>query len=188
MSPSDYFDPHSRGGFIASKVDQQDAAALWLALELFHSPECLGFDRETDLYLDCEQNEDLCFSGAQRRVMVSVKNTNMTVGEFTAELQRLSTLVAAKKADLTLLAFIGAVDRKIVEAIKRDEEYRSLIQGKSLVESIHIKKEFDKKYKGVFSSDVRLRQFPELDADAFRAGISQLLRRALPISDYSDKI
>lgn len=186
-SPSDYLDPHSRGGFIASKVDQQDAVALWLAMELFHSPERLGFDRETDLYLDCEQNEDLCFSGAQRRVVVSVKNTNMTIGEFAAELERLSTLVAMKEADLALLAFIGAVDRKIVEAIKRDEEYRSLVQEKSFVESVHIKKEFDEKYEGVFSSDVLLRQFPELDADAFTAGISQLLRRALPISDYSDE-
>ncbi len=187
LSPRDYLDPHSRGGFIASKVDQQDAAALWLALELLHSPEHLGFNQETDIYLACEQNEDLCFSGDQRRVMVSVKNTNMTIGELATELKRLAKLVAAKDGDLAVLAFIGAVDRKIIEAIKRDEEYRNLIQGKSLVESSHIKNEFEEKYEGLFSSDVLLRSFPELDSDAFSAGISQLLRRALPINDYSDK-
>ena len=183
---SSYLSSHARGGAIASKVDQQDAVALWLSLDLFRSSEHLGFSSGTEITVACEQNEDLCISGDMRRVMVSVKNSNLGTKEFKDELKRLAGLVTAQNAAVSMIALVGPVDKTLTQAVKHDQEYRSLIQGKSAAEINNVRKEFDSKYGDFFNANVILQQFPELDADAFKAGIAQLLRRALPISDYSD--
>lgn len=186
MNSRKYLSAHARGGAIASKVDQQDAVALWICLKIASSHELCGLSINNDAHIACEQLEDLAIVDKDRRILISVKTAGISLKDLELEIQRLHARIRTTDSTCGMLAIVGTVNQKVSKAIANDSEYRQLISGKSQDEIGEISSEFLDRYGSSFTPSVTLKQFHNLDSDEFKAGIAQLLRRSLPIGDYTD--
>lgn len=187
MKSGEFLSTHARGGAIASKVDQQDAVALWTCLKIASSDELCGLPIDKDAYVACEQLEDLAIVDKHQKILISVKTAGISLKELTSEIQRLNERITTTGSTCGMLAIVGTVNQKVSKAISNDLEYRQLIRGKSENEINAISSEFLDRYDSSFAPNVTLQQFHNLDSDEFKAGIAQLLRRSLPIGDYTDE-
>lgn len=182
-----HFSKHAMGGVIASKVDQQDAVAIYCALKLIADHNLFGMQFSSNALVELEQQEDVHLKDEKTTVLISVKSSEMAKGAFENEVERLAQLVISSSVSMAVFTSIdakGATFRKMREELDRLDR---LLENKSSSERAKILAEFQDVYGPFPVKEVKLASVADLDSTQFSAEMASLLRRCLPIADYTDE-
>jgi hypothetical protein len=188
------FAPQALGGVHASYIEAQDSVAAFLALEAISGQADASL---TDIdgqhaRIVCEWQDDLELLWDEGRIHVQVKNQQMSLREVHEAVTRLYGSPEDHEdhgaCRLRLFA-LGGLEKPARHLPEHLDQLRSAIEIRSEKEGKKILEDFERKWKLPASRALLLHvdtRDLRRDSPTARDLFSGLLRRALPVSDFTD--
>lgn len=182
---SDHLSRASRGGYIASRIDQQDGVAVLLML----MAACghLGFPREDfeTASISFEVYDDISLHYGERSHVVSVKTSPMDKAALSSEFSRLKSRESLESSRL-ILAIVGAETGDSVSLRRSLEEIQSLSAAPDGVSAVKKWAQSNPGFPDPLTCSVV--HFPERDTQEFLAQAVRFMRMLVPLMQYTDTV
>lgn len=182
---SDHLSKASRGGYIASRIDQQDGVAVLLML--MAACGYIGLPREEfeTASISFEVYDDISLHYGERSHIVSVKTSPMDKAALAREFSRLKSRESLGSSRL-ILAIVGAQTKDSVSLRRSLEEIQSLSAAPDGVSAVKEWVQSNPGFPDPLTCSVM--HFPERDTQEFLAQAVRLMRMLVPLMQYTDDV
>ncbi len=207
------FTPDGTGGFIASKIDEQDGVAVRLILEILAEMVAKEVDPSVigTMRISCEVGDDIMIFDDDHLRLISVKNSALTPRQVVEESMRLTARLSSlqpRAATLRVLCIVGETPIETSKMSSSLDDLRRVLssavdEGKTVADwqaanqvvvqrETKAKRDRPGKPKRTVQIDgpetFMIKSFTHrMDTEQTKADVSRLFRKIIPLTDFSDQ-